>query len=133
MFSDDPFEGLDQPVALTTLHAINASADLYRPLTPEHEERVRRTIRAALRPLERTLIEVAALNTEERIGLCEWLGGMLHRPPLERPTAAYRPMRAFVEALWWDLASQTPDPLGTADSIHPRLADNHPWGEGPES
>lgn len=63
---------------------------------------------------------------EARLGLAEWLGAMLRRPPLSHPTAGFVPMAALVEALWWDIHDVTPDPLD-GESMHPRLAESHPW------
>lgn len=81
------------------------------------------------RRLMRTEAAIAGSSQAEREALCEWLGGMLHRPPLERPTAAWVAMRALVEALWWDLADRTPDPL-EPDALSPAILPQHPWGEG---
>ena len=111
--SDDPHDGPDEG--------------------PSIEEQVRRVLSDDhLRRLQRVEAEMAMTTGTEREALCEWLGGMLHRPPLERPSVAYRPMRALVEALWWDLADRTPDP---AEPLHlsPRIIPNHPWGEGAEA
>jgi hypothetical protein len=84
------------------------------------------------RRLQRAEVEVDLMTQAEREGVLEWLGSMLHRPPLERPSRAWRPMRALVEALWWDLADRTPaDPMDP-DAGNPRLVPNHPWGEGHE-
>ena len=73
-------------------------------------------------------------NEELRIGAADWLGGMLRRPPLSRPNPAWAPIQALVEALWWDIHDQTPDPLsptiegvGIVPQTHPRLIENHPW------
>ena len=84
------------------------------------------------RRLQRTEHEVSVMTQAEREGVADWLGGMLHRPPLERPTAAFRPMRALVEALWWDLADRTPADATDPDAGNPRLDAAHPWGEGPD-
>lgn len=83
------------------------------------------------RRLLRLEAAIAGSTQMEREALCEWLGAMLHRPPLERPTPAYRPMRAVIEALWWDLHDRTPDPL-EPDAPSPAILPNHPWGEGSE-
>ena len=77
--------------------------------------------------------EVEAMTQMEREAVADWLGGMLHRPPLERPSAAYRPMRALVEALWWDIESRTPADPADPDAGNPRLVANHPWGQGEEA
>ncbi len=84
------------------------------------------------RRLQRAETEIAMTTAVEREALCEWLGGMMFRPPLKNPTAAFAPMRALVEALWWDLADRTPDPAEPL-ALSPRIIDGHPWGEGPES
>lgn len=90
---------------------------------------------------------VAASGTEVRLGLAAWLGGMLRRPPLQRPDPGWEAVRAFVESLWWDLSSMTPDPLspyvegevagehvaGIVPQPHPRLLDSHPWSSGEEA
>ena len=111
---DDPFEGVpDDPPTLAQQAARVLSADYHRRL-------------------QRTESEVAMSTAVEREGLCDWLGSMLHRPPLERPSVAYRPMRALVEALWWDIAFRTPADASDPDAGNPRLDDNHPWGEGPD-
>ena len=86
-----------------------------------------------LRRLQRTEHEVEAMTQMEREAVADWLGGMLHRPPLERPSAAYRPMRALVEALWWDIESRTPADPADPDAGNPRLVANHPWGQGEEA
>lgn len=104
---------------------------------PSPVERVAEAIQRALhaddeRRLLRTEAAIAGSSQVEREALCEWLGGMLHRPPLEKPTAAWVAMRALVEALWWDLADRTPDPL-EPDALSPNILPNHPWGEGAES
>lgn len=121
MFNDpaeDPFEGI--PEAPPSL-AVQASRAL-RDLTAS--ERARRLWRSE---------EAIVYSTQlEREALCNWLGGMLHRPPLERPTPAFRPMRAIVEALWWDLSERTPDPLEPL-ALSPLILAEHPWGEGSES
>lgn len=77
---------------------------------------------------------VLNVSEEVRLGVADWLGGMLRRPPLDKPDAAWAPIRAFVEAAWWDLHDLTPDPLSPAiDGVgmvpvtHPRLFANHPW------
>lgn len=84
------------------------------------------------RRLQRTEHEVASMTQMEREAVADWLGGMLHRPPLERPTAAFAPMRALVEALWWDIADRTPADPDDPDAGNPRLDAAHPWGEGPD-
>ena len=76
---------------------------------------------------------VAGLPREEREDIAGWLGGMLHRPPLENATEAWLPMRQVVEALWWDLESRTPADPADPDAGNERLVPNHPWGEGAES
>lgn len=111
MLDADPFEGTPGTVRDAVLSALRA-------------ERGRR--------LERSEAAIAGSSQLEREALCEWLGGMLHRPPLERPTPAYVPMRALVEALWWDLADRTPDPL-EPEALSPAILPNHPWGEGAAS
>lgn len=111
--------------------AESAGGDLPAMVT---RERLREVIRKSLRAdrerrLMRTEAAIAGSSQAEREALCEWLGGMLHRPPLERPTAAWVAMRALVEALWWDLADRTPDPL-EPDALSPAILPQHPWGEG---
>lgn len=121
----DPFEG-PAPVLMDSAsgaprHARGDIAEIIRQALHAEDER----------RLLRTEAAVAGSSQIEREALCEWLGGMLHRPPLERPTAAWMAMRGLVEALWWDLADRTPDPLeplGQSPNIQP----NHPWGEGTE-
>lgn len=78
-------------------------------------------------------------STEVRIGIGNWLGGMLRRPPLARPDPGWEGVRAFVEAAWWDVADLTPDPdspiiegLGIVPVPHERLLELHPWN-GEES
>ena len=73
-------------------------------------------------------------SEELRLGIADWLGGMLRRPPLSRPDASWAPIAAFVDALWWDIHDRTPDPLspeieglGIVPQTHPRLIENHPW------
>ena len=82
------------------------------------------------RRLQRTEHEVSVMTQVEREGVADWLGGMLHRPPLERPVPAYRAMRALVEALWWDIADRTPADPADPDAGNERLVPNHPWGPG---
>jgi capsid protein len=85
------------------------------------------------RRLQRTEWAIDELTQMQREAACDWLGAMLHRPPLERASAAWRPMRAIVEALWWDIADRTPaDPMDP-DAGNERLVPNHPWGEGSEA
>ena len=111
---DDPFEGIpEDPVPL----AVQAR----RVLSEDFRRR-----------LQRTEQEVHDASGTEREALANWLGGMLHRPPLERPTPAFRPMRALVEALWWDIADRTPDPA-IPDALSPRIIGQHPWGEGTDA
>ena len=86
-----------------------------------------------LRRLQRTEHEVSVMTQVEREGVADWLGGMLHRPPLERPGPAYRAMRALVEALWWDIADRTPADPADPDAGNERLVPNHPWGEGSDA
>lgn len=110
--------------------------DPFDAAPPPPPSRLSEQVRAALledvrRRLTRTESAVAGSTAMERVAICEWLGGMLHRPPLERPSPAYRPMRAFVEALWWDLADRTPDPLEPL-ALHPGILPSHPWGDGPD-
>lgn len=82
------------------------------------------------RRLQRAESEVAAMTQIEREAACDWLGSMLHRPPLERPHRAWVPMRALVEALWWDISDRTPADPENPDAGNERLVPNHPWGEG---
>jgi hypothetical protein len=90
---------------------------------------------------------VLAASGAVRLGLADWLGGILRRPPLARPDAGWEAVRAFVEALWWDIADMTPDPLsphvegevadehvaGIVPQLHPRLVESHPWSSGEEA
>ena len=80
------------------------------------------------RRLHRTEAAIAASTEEERLGLASWLGGMLRRPPLADPAPAWRAMRDLVDALWWDLADRTADPLEPL-AMHPRLDESNPWGK----
>lgn len=86
---------------------------------------IRRDQRDRLNRAESVLL---GCNEEARLGLAEWLGAMLKRPPLHHPSAGFRPMAALVEALWWDIHDVTPDALDP-DAPHPRLAESHPWRE----
>lgn len=114
MLPDDPFEGIAPPP-----HPARIAVDVLVAA-----ERARR--------LWRTEEAVAGSAAAEREALCEWLGGMLHRPPLASPTAVWAPMRALVDALWWDLADRTSDPLEPL-ALSPRILPSHPWGEGPDA
>lgn len=60
---------------------------------------------------ERTIELFRSLTDEERLGLHHWLVGTLRRPPLDKPTKAYQALVALLDALAWDLALHTPDPL----------------------
>lgn len=82
--------------------------------------------------LQRTESVIGGLSAGDREALCEWLGGMLHRAPLERPTRAFAPMAALIDALWWDIAYRTPDPL-EPDALSPAIIPNHPWGPGADA
>lgn len=114
LYGSDPFEGIPEE-------------------PPGVPEQVRRVLSEDFsRRLQRSESEVAMSTAVEREGLCDWLGAMLHRPPLERPTPAWRPMRALVEALWWDLSDRTPD-LTEPLALSPRILANHPWGEGEDA
>ncbi len=76
---------------------------------------------------------VAGMSQAEREGVADWLGAMLHRPPLEKPSRAWLPMRNLVESLWWEIAHRTPADPQDPDAGNERLVPNHPWGEGSES
>ena len=134
---DDPFEGVpDDPPTMTIVFQpprVERASFTIAPADPVAEAAHRVLSEDFRRRLQRTESEVAMSTAAEREGLCDWLGSMLHRPPLERPGAAYRPMRALVEALWWDLSDRTPADASDPDAGNPRLADNHPWGEGPDA
>lgn len=101
-------------------------------LHPEAADALRASIkRDRFERLHRAESVVSGCNEEERLGIAAWLGGMLRRPPLDKPSPAWDAMRALVEALWWDLHDVTPDPLDP-DVPHPRLAASHPWGDRDE-
>lgn len=85
------------------------------------------------RRLQRAEQEIATMTQAEREATCDWLGSMLHRPPLEKPTRAWLPIRALVEALWWDVADRTPADATDPNAGNERLVPNHPWGEGDEA
>jgi len=118
MADSDPFEDLDRPYAPPDPLA----AEAHRILSDDHRRR-----------LQRAEWAIDDLTQMQREAACDWLGAMLHRPPLERPSAAWAPMRAIVEALWWDVSDRTPaDPMNP-DAGNERLVPNHPWGEGSEA
>lgn len=96
---------------------------------PEAAEALLAAIRVDAKDrLQRAESVLLGCNEEARLGIADWLGAMLKRPPLARPTAAFGPMAALVEALWWDIHDVTPDALD-GESMHPRLAENHPWSD----
>ena len=122
----DPFDGPPPP-------RTDTAAGIARPARGDIAALIQQALHADdERRLLRLESAIAGSTQMEREALCEWLGAMLHRPPLERPTPAYRPMRALVEALWWDLHDRTPDPL-EPDAPSPAILPNHPWGEGSEA
>ena len=84
------------------------------------------------RRLQRAEVEIDLMTQAEREATADWLGSMLHRPPLEKAHRAWVPMRALVEALWWDIADRTPADPTDPDAGNERLVPNHPWGEGAE-
>ncbi len=144
-FLDDP-DPVPLPVPDTTrYHTLSSAVADQRALDralpegpPIPRAKVREAILSVLRDgsnerLQRTEWEVATMAQVEREGVCEWLGSMLHRPPLEQPSRAWKPMRALVEALWWDLADRTPADPADPDAGNERLVPNHPWGEGSEA
>lgn len=126
----DPFEGISD----LSYHGIDlssrGSAVQPIPLATAARSVLSEDFR---RRLQRTEHEVASMTQAEREGVIDWLGAMLHRPPLERPNRRWLPMRALAEALWWDLADRTPADPDDPDAGNPRLDANHPWGEGAES
>lgn len=94
---------------------------------PEAAEALLSAIRMQARDrLQRAESVLLGCNEEARLGIADWLGAMLRRPPLSRPSPAFAPMAALIDALWWDIHDVTPDPLD-GESMHPRLAENHPW------
>lgn len=60
---------------------------------------------------ERTIELFRALNEEQRLGVHAWLVSTLRRPPLSEPGVALQAIAALLDALAWDLADHTPDPL----------------------
>lgn len=136
MFDDDPFESASpaptpppNPWKFTdadgnlTEHTKDVLADeAKRVLSDDFKRR-----------LQRAEHEVESMTQAEREAIADWLGAMLHRPPLEKPNRAWRPARALVEALWWDIADRTPADPADPDAGNPRLDANHPWGEGDEA
>lgn len=121
-FLDDP----DPEAGVALLSAVIASDGM--------SERAERVLSDDFRRrLQRTEVEVDLMTQPEREGALDWLGSMLHRPPLEKPSRAWKPMRALVEALWWDLADRTPADPTDPDAGNERLVPNHPWGEGTEA
>lgn len=99
---------------------------------PEAADALLSAVRRDLRErLSRAESVVSGASQEERVGIASWLGGMLRRPPLDRPSPAWNAMRALVDALWWDIHDVTPDPL-EPDAPNPRLEASHPWGERDE-
>ena len=122
----------DDDLGLETVHRASALPDGLDVAEPTGDA-IRRILSDDFRRrLQRTEHEVSVMTQMEREAVADWLGGMLHRPPLERPTAAFAPMRALVEALWWDIADRTPADVTDPDAGNPRLDAAHPWGEGPD-
>ena len=76
--------------------------------------------------LHRTEAAIYGAGEEARLQMAAFLGKMLERPPLDRPTAPYRAIVALIEGLWFDIADATPDPLEPLH-IHPSLNEHHPW------
>jgi len=93
---------------------------------PDREAFAQHLRRTAGDRLHRAESVLDASNTEERLQIAAFLGMLLERPPLLHYTVAYRAIRAFIDALWWEVADRTRDEL---DLIHPheRLNDHHPW------
>lgn len=114
LFDDDPFESASEPS--------DPATEAKRVLSDDFKRR-----------LQRAEHEVDAMTQAEREATADWLGAMLHRPPLERPNRAWVPIRALVEALWWDIADRTPADATDPDAGNERLVPNHPWGEGAEA
>jgi|TARA_R110000868_G_scaffold225021_1_gene477230 hypothetical protein len=81
--------------------------------------------------MHRTESVVFGVNEEARLQMAAFLGKMLERPPLSRPTAAYQAIADLISAVWWDVADATPDPLD-ANLSHPALNEHHPWGSRDE-
>lgn len=134
---DDPFDESATDLPTRLVHGVDFANLVVVPAPRNHGatavEAARVLSEDFRRRLQRTEVELAAMSQMEREALAEWLGGMLHRPPLEKPHAAWRPIRAFVEALWWDVADRTPADVDDPDAGNPRLVPNHPWGEGEEA
>lgn len=84
------------------------------------------------RRLWRTEDAITFSTQVQRESLANWLGTMLHQPPLDRPGTAYAHIRALIEALWFDLADRTPDPLEPL-ALSPLILEAHPWGPGPDA
>lgn len=93
---------------------------------PDREAFAQHLRRTAGDRLHRVESFLDGTNAEQRLEVAGYLGGLLERPPLNDPGVTYAASRALVEALWWDVADRTRDPLEPMHP-HPRLDDHHPW------